>query len=154
MSRNYYQFAYVTTDIEQAMAHLAREEGIGGYMEMHESEFAITADTSAVANFALAFKGDLQFEIIQPLRGAIDFYKAVLPDTGYAMRFHHLGQHFEDRTEFDARVAAARAKWPIVAGAELLGGAYAYADARNDIGHYLEYFCFPEKSHLADVPRY
>ena len=36
----------------------------------------------------------------------------------------------------------------------LPGTDLAYFDARADLGHYLEYFCFPPGSHLEAVPSF
>jgi hypothetical protein len=63
-----------------------------------------------------------------------------------------VGQHFGERADYDAAVAQARARWPLPIGYEAMGGVYAYADARADTGHHLEFFCFPEGSHLDAVP--
>jgi hypothetical protein len=154
VSRDYYQFAYVTNDIDRAMEEIAAAQGIGGFMEMRDNAFPTGADRQAVCHFALAYKGDLQFELIQPLAEDVGMYRQALPQAGYATVFHHLGRHFDARADFAAALAQARSKWPIPAGYDTLGGVYAYADARKDLGHHLEFFCFPEGSHLDAVPRY
>ncbi|MCJ8156080.1 VOC family protein [Sphingomonas sp. LaA6.9] len=154
MSDNYYQYAYVTTDWKRAMEDIARTHDIGGFMEMPDAEFDTGEGRTAVCHFALAYKNDLQFEIIQPLSGDADVYRWGLPDAGYATRFHHLGRHFEDRAEFESHLAAARTRWELPIAADTQGGTYAYFDARADFGHFIEYFCFPKGSHLDAVPRY
>lgn len=154
MSRDYYQFAYVTNDIDRAMEEVARAQGLGGFMQMRDNAFPTGPERQAVCHFALAYKGDLQFELIQPLAEDVGVYSQVLPGEGYGLVFHHLGRHFGARADFDAALVQARSKWPIPIGHDTLGGVYAYADARQDLGHYLEFFCFPEGSHLDAVPRY
>lgn len=150
----YYQHAYVTTDWRRAMADIAATHGIGGFMEMPDAEFDTGANRKARAHFALAFRHGLQFEIIEPLAGDVDVYRWGLPESGYALRFHHLGRHFGDRAEFDRMVAAARARWTVPIAWDTMGGTYAYCDARADFGHFVEYFCFPPGSHLDAVPRF
>jgi hypothetical protein len=136
------------------MHEVAAVQGIGGFMEMRESAFSTGPDREAVCHFALAYKGALQFEIIQPLAQDVELYAQALPQAGYALVFHHLGRPFGRRADYDAAVAEARGKWPMPVGYETMGGVYAYADARADLGHHLEYFCFPEGSHLDAVPRF
>ena len=155
MSRdNYYQYAYVTTDWRRAMEDISRTHQIGSFMEMPDAEFDTGPGKTAVCHFALAYKNDLQFEVIQPISGDCSVYQWGLPDTGYATRFHHLGRHFADRTEFDRERAAGVSRWELPVAADTMGGTYAYFDARADVGHFIEYFCFPPGSHLEAVPRY
>ena len=107
-----------------------------------------------MCHFALAYKNDLQFEVIQPITGDCSVYQWGLPGDGYATRFHHLGRHFGDRAEFDRERATAVGRWDLPVAADTMGGTYAYFDARADFGHFIEYFCFPPGSHLEAVPRF
>ena len=152
-SQDYYQYAYVATDWERAKRELAEQHDIGAWMDMAEAEFDTGPGKTAVCHFALAYKNDLQFEVIQPLSGDCEVYRAGLPQDGYAKRFHHLGRHFSSRAEFDRHHAAASAKWSLPVAAETMGGEYAYFDARPDTGHFIELFIFPPGSHLDAVPR-
>jgi hypothetical protein len=154
ISDNYYQYAYVTTDWRRAMDDIALTNDISSFMEMPQAEFDTGPGKTAVCHFALAYKNDLQFEIIQPLSGDCSVYQWGLPASGYATRFHHLGRHFADRKEFDGERAAALTRWALPVAADTMGGTYAYFDARADFGHFIEYFCFPSGSHLDAVPRF
>lgn len=154
MSQDYYQHAYVTTDWQRAMEEIGAIQGIGHFMEMPDAQFDTGQNRQAVAHFALANRHGVQFEIIQPLSGDISVYQWGLPDEGYATRFHHLGRHFSDRAIFDVEVAAAKARWAMPIASDTMGGTYAYFDARDDLGHYLEYYCFPNGSHLDAVPSF
>lgn len=149
---DYFQFAYVTTDWRRAMEELAAQHDIGGWMEMPESLFDTGPGKTAVCNFALANKNGLQFEVIQPISGDCSVYRNGLPDTGYAKSFHHLGRHFGNRADFDRQMDAAKARYSLPVAAETQGGEYAYFDAREETGHFLEYFIFPADSHLSQVP--
>lgn len=153
-SLDYYQFAYITTDWGRAKAELEEQHDIGGWMDMADAEFDTGPGLTATCHFALAYKNDLQFEVIQPLGGDCDVYRQGLPESGYAKRFHHLGRHFSSCEDFDRHMALARTKWTLPVAAETMGGEYAYFDAREDTGHFVEYFIFPPDSHLADVPRW
>lgn len=152
MSRNYYQFAYVTNDFERAMKEIGAIHGVSDYMIMRDADFATSATSSAKCHFALAYKNGVQYEIIEPLSGDDHVYRQILPKDGYATLFHHIGQHFDTRAQFDEALAAAKAKWPTPIGHETMGGVYAYADARRDTGHHIELFHFPPGSHLDAVP--
>lgn len=154
MADDYFQYAYVTTDYQRAMLELSEQNDIGEWYVMADAEFDTGTDRTAICHFALAYKNDLQFEIIQPLSGDVDVYRAGLPKDGYALHFHHLGRHFGNISEFERHKEMAEAKWNMPIAHETMGGTYAYFDARDSFGHYLEYFCFPPDSHLADVPRY
>jgi hypothetical protein len=136
------------------MEELSTQHDIGNWMQMPDAEFDTGQDRKAVCHFALAYKNDLQFEIIQPLSGDDGVYRLGLRADGYAVRFHHLGRHFAARSEFDRHVEAAKAKWDMPIAWDTMGGTYAYFDAREDTGHFLEYFTFPLESHLAGVPRF
>lgn len=153
-SQNYYQHAFVTTDWKRAMKELSEQHDIGAWMQMPNAEFDTGQDRKAVCHFALAYKNDLQFEIIQPLSGDDGVYRAGLPEVGYAKRFHHLGRHFAARSDFERHVDAAKAKWDMPIAWDTMGGTYAHFYARADAGHFLEYFVFPPDSHLAGVPRF
>lgn len=149
---DYYQYAYVTSDWRRAMAELSAQHGITKWMEMEQAEFATGDGRSAVAHFALAFRNGLQFEVIEPVSGDCEVYRAGLPETGYAKRFHHLGRHFSTRAAFDDAMAQARARYAVPVASETMGGEYAYFDAREETGHFIEYFIFPPDSHLSQVP--
>ena len=135
------------------MEEIGRVHGISDYMQMRDARFPTGPATNALCHFALAFRKGVQFEIIQPLGEEDGLYRQILPGSGYATLFHHLGQHFASRADFDAALADARSRWPIPAGFETMGGVYAYADARKDMGHHLEFFSFPVGSHLDAVPQ-
>jgi hypothetical protein len=154
VGQDYYQNTYVTTDWRRTMAEIGAIHGIGGYMEMPDAAFDTGEGRKAVAHFALAYKGALQFEIIQPLSGDVAVYQWGLPADGYGTHFHHIGRHFADRAAFDAEIVAAKARWAMPVAWDTMGGTYAYFDAREDFGHFIEYFCFPVGSHLDAVPRF
>ncbi len=153
-SLKYYQYAYVTSDWKRAMDELGAQHDIGSWMEMPGAKFDTGRNRKATCHFALAFKNELQFEIIQPVSGDDSVYRIGLPESGYAKSFHHLGRHFDERAEFDRHVAVAAAKWNMPIAWDTMGGTYAYFDARQDTGHFIEYFIFPANSHLAAVPRF
>ncbi|MDQ4420343.1 VOC family protein [Sphingobium sp. DEHP117] len=151
---DYYQYSYVTTDWRRAMDELAEQHDIGGWFEMPDAVFDTGPGKTAVCHFALANKNGLQIEVIQPISGDCSVYRIGLPESGYAKRFHHLGRHFSNRADFDRHYAAAKARYTLPVAAETMGGEYAYFDARQDTGHFLELYIFPADSHLSQVPNW
>jgi hypothetical protein len=144
MSRNFSQLGYITNDIDRAMSDFRTLFEIPKFKTMRDLTFETLGDKCGRAHFALAFKGDIQYEIIQPLGGDVAFYAHAVPAEGYGVRFHHYGTHFASRSDFYAAMANARDRgWTIPMLSESFGGAYGYADARQDIGHFYEYLCFP-----------
>lgn len=154
MDRDYYQFAYVTNDFGRAIDVLREQHGMGPFQELRDLELPTGPSRLAVGHFAVAFKGGLQFEVIEPLAQDIGIYAGLVPEEGFGMAFHHLGRCFFALDDYRAALATARAQWAMPIDYEAFGGFFAYADARPHLGHYLEFFCFPDGRHLAGVPAY
>jgi hypothetical protein len=153
VSRDYFQYAYVTRDLDAAKEELRRTQGITEVMEMRDLIFPTGRGGEIGGHFIYAFKGALQFELIQPTQDEINLYTPHLPEEGRVLQFHHLGRHFGSRADYDATIAAAEARWPLPVNASFMGSVFAYADSRKDIGHHLEYFCYPPDSIFETVPR-
>jgi hypothetical protein len=129
---NFFQFGYVTTDLDTAMA-LYRDR-------FDVPEFYILP-AAIPTRTAFAWVGDTMVELIQP---GDDKYRPIyieaLPKSGIAL--HHLGYRVHDEhrwLEILAGLAAyeiptTRLQIPPELGMEVL-----YADARAQLGHYVEY---------------
>lgn len=154
MAKDFFQLGYATSDLQRAMRQIRVLHGIESFKVMHELHLPTGPGAEAVAHFALAFKEEIQFEIIEPIAGDIAIYQNILPVEGYAMRFHHLGRFVQSREAYDTCVQDARGRWNLPVDYGAFGGVYAYADARQDLGHYVEFFSFPNDDFFADVPRY
>ncbi len=154
MHKDFFQLGYVTNDFERAMRELGDLHAIGSFKQMRDLHLPTGAGREAVAHYALAFKLDLQYEIIAPVAGDVGIYRDALPDCGYALRLHHLGRFFSSLPHYEARLETARARWRMPIDYCAFGGFYAYADARQEVGHYMEFFSFPSDEFFADVPRY
>jgi len=154
MTSDYYQFAYVTNDFDQAIAMLREQHGMGPFHELRDLALPTGPDRVAEGHFGVAFKAGMQFEVIEPLGGDIGIYAGLLSEAEFGMAFHHLGRCFFSLDDYRAALASAAAQWEMPIDHEAFGGFFAYADARPRFGHYLEYFCFPDGRHLAGVPHY
>jgi hypothetical protein len=92
----------------------------------------------------IAYVGGIQFELIQPIADPERLYSSFLPADGtFAVRFHHLG--FNQEAVEQVRVLEQRLGQdhaiPMATDSETMP--VFYADARERLGHYLEYFSLP-----------
>ncbi len=154
MNTDFLQFCYVTNHLDRAVETLRGIHGMGAFKELRELHLPTGEGREAHCHFALAFKAGMQFEVIQPLSGDIGLYQDGLPNNEFAMKFHHLGRHISSVESYREALAVAKSRWSIPINMAEFGGYYAYADARRDYGHYLEFFCFPPGSEAIDAPRY
>jgi hypothetical protein len=152
--QDYFQQAYVTNDLDCAIEEIREIHGMGPFKVMRDLRLPLLPSGEAVGHFALAFKGALEFEVIEPLEGDVEFYGEILPAHGYATRYHHLGRFFASAGAYHVAVAQARARWSIPITGAVFDGLFSYANARADLGHHLEFFTFPDDAHLDGVPRY
>ncbi len=145
MLTDHYQNAYVTADIDRAVAMLVEQFGpvseprrIDGAAQMFRG-----TNGEGVGNMRIALVqvGKLQYELIQPVSGNVAIYAdALVPDR--VMTFHHVAMRTDDLEKMRAEVT--RLGYPIVAEGEARGDIrFFYADARKSFGHYLEYVWAP-----------
>jgi hypothetical protein len=154
MTNEFFQLGYVTNDFDRGMAELKALHSIGSFKEMRELHLPTGPDREWVGHFALAFKQGVQFELITPAGEDGGIYRDLIPDRGFTLRFHHLGRFVTSLGEYQNLLHDAATRWELPINCGAFGGFYAYADARKDLGHYLEYFTFPSREFFADVPRY
>jgi hypothetical protein len=141
--------AYVTRDIKQVLALFRVQYGVQNFMEFEVANVINTpaGRGTAVLKMALCWIGDLQYEGIEPVSGMVDIFKADLPPE-YPMRLHHIGMRIGKWDSFRADVE--RRNWPVVIEGAGRDGElkYLFVDARNSLGHYLEY-CWMTPEHWA-----
>ncbi|HEX7854944.1 MAG TPA: VOC family protein [Sphingobium sp.] len=143
----HFQNAYITRNIEKALETFRSRLGNGEEVRSFEIEQEIwTPKGKGKAKQKLAFVwvGNLQYELIEPVEGFVDVYADDLPDDD-SMKFHHINMRVDDWDEFRAKVD--REGWKIAiegqSGDQLK---FLYLDARDTLGHYLEYvWCSPER---------
>lgn len=137
----HYQNAYVVRDLDEAIRRLGEHHGVEGFAAL-EADFLLktpTGERSARMRVALGWAGRLQIELIQPISGDVDIYSAYLPaDPGDATpRLHHVAVRRDDLAAMRAEIAGL--KFPVVFEGEGPGIEYVLLDARESLGHYLEY---------------
>jgi hypothetical protein len=134
----HYQNAYITRDIGSAIERFRRRSAVERVIAFEASVDLWTprGRGAAVSKLAFIWIGDLQYELIQPVSGLVDIYRDALPaDDG--LKFHHTGTRVEDWADFRARVDEQDLPVVLEGGGDLLK--FLYLDARQLVGHYLEY---------------
>lgn len=134
----HYQNGYITRDIEKAIARFRNYAGVENVVSF-EVPVEVTTPKgrgTAVSKLAFIWINNLQYELIQPVSGLVDVYSDALP-TDDSIKFHHICMRVPEWNDFRARVD--RMGYPVV----LEGGSdalkFLYLDARDFLGHYLEY---------------
>ncbi|MGF6931123.1 catechol 2,3-dioxygenase-like lactoylglutathione lyase family enzyme [Paraburkholderia sp. UCT70] len=138
------QIAYVTSDIDQAIAYFDREHNVPEWARLPAIEIESMPGRTCTLNIALAFVGATQLELIQPLSGDDHIYRDALPASEFAIRHHHIAQLIATEAEFNRqREELAAQGMPIVLDGQMPGAArYFYTDHRATLGHYLEHIWY------------
>lgn len=134
----HFQNAYVTRDLDKALTLFRSRFGIDKVLQFDaEVDIRTPAGTGPAAfRTALAWVGSLQYEFIQPLSGLVQVYREALPD-GDGLAFHHVCMRVQDWER--TRAAIERGPHPVVLEGSTTGVRFVYVDARDTLGHYLEY---------------
>jgi hypothetical protein len=140
----HFQNAYVTRDIEKWVAYFEKNAKIDLLLR-HEGTTALLVKgepATQTCKLAFVWVGGMQYELIQPVDGRTEIYSDALPaDDGLA--FHHICTRILDWDEFRARVD--QQDLPIVLErSDGPGLKFLYLDARETLGHYLEYVSMPD----------
>jgi hypothetical protein len=135
----HYQNAYITRNIEKAIATFKKHADVRKILQYEGTTEVTTPAGRGTQTNKLAFiwVEDLQYEFIEPCPGGIvEIYREALPADD-SLKFHHICMRVEDWPDFRARVD--EQPFPVV----LEGGndalRFLYLDAREFLGHYLEY---------------
>jgi hypothetical protein len=134
----HYQNAYITRDIDKAVASFRSRADVA---DARVFEAAVEVQTPvgrgmAVSKLCFIWINNLQYELIQPVSGLVDIYRDALPADD-SLKFHHICMRVDNWQEFRARVPQQRLPVVLEGGSEHLR--FLYLDAREFIGHYLEY---------------
>jgi hypothetical protein len=141
----HFQNAYVTRSVEGALERFRARVGIEG-VRVFDAQFNVgTPGGPAVigAKIALIWIEGLQYEIIQPVSGDDGIYRDALP-AGDGLRFHHTCMRIDDWDAFREKVG--REGYRVVQEGDRGTLKFVYLDARDLVGHYLEY-CWMTPDH-------
>jgi hypothetical protein len=138
--QHHYQNAYITRDLDQGLADFKSQYGFDRFKQIEVTQQMTVRGKrgEATVKLALGWIGDLQYELIQPVSGLVDVYTDDLRGK-YPLEFHHVCMRVEDNwSEF--RAGLDRDKRPVVMEGGTPGHLqFVYVDARDTLGHYLEY---------------
>ena len=135
----HYQNAYVTRNLAKTVDEFAARASARSVLTFEATTEVLTGQGRKDQTLKLGFVwvGDLQYEFIEPVVEAVPVYSGWLSD-GDGPRFHHSCARVDDWDDFRRRVD--QQPWPLVfegaSGDELK---FLYLDARDLLGHYLEY---------------
>jgi hypothetical protein len=141
------QNAYVTTDMDQALALWRDAFDVTSFMVFENDAPGMVCSRPYRLKIALANVGGTEIELIQPLDGNA-FYSDVLPKDGsFAISFHHICMRIDGPlANFDAHMASLD---PVVHPVVYSGGMadmmrFTYTDERATLGHFIEHVWFDD----------
>jgi hypothetical protein len=146
--RDVLQLGYVTRDLERATAFFEKKLGAGGFVL---ADHQLTADFGGrprefAMRVALARVGNRQIEIIEPVSGAVEFYRDGFDYDRSVVVLHHVGIGVPGPIEaWDKVVADVRASgddFTLVFSSDDNPDfriRFGYVDTRPQYGHYTEY---------------
>ena len=140
------QIAYVTTDLEQALAVWREDFDVPAFHVFTNDMPGLESSHPYRLKIALATVGGTEIELIEPLDGSAPLHAEPLPaDGSFALRFHHVAMRIEGTlADFEAHMASLDpVRHPVVwSGAFADMMRFAYTDERNTLGHYVEHVWF------------
>lgn len=139
-----FQIAYVTNDIERALAVFADRYGVKAWRRM-EGELKEGGHIRVEFGWA----GGALFEVTQADGPGSELYRQGLPADGFAIRFHHLGYFIPTEAAWRALLAEIdEGKVKVFNETNVPGFLQARIVEAPDLGHYIEYI-FPEAGGVA-----
>lgn len=135
------QLGYVVPDIKAAMHHWAEALGIGPWFYLGEVslEGAVASDkaVSGSLKIALANSGDMQVELIEPVKGSSPYYD-FLNETGGVGGLQHLSSWPEPAQLEKIVEAYKKSGGKLVIEGEMSGTRYVYLDTQFHQGTLFE----------------
>ena len=134
----HFQNAYLTRNLRSAIELFEARADIRKLLQFEATTEVMTPSGPGICTNKLAFIwiGDFQYELIEPVSGSVTLYLEQLPADD-SLRFHHVCMRVDDWSEFRARVDRQPYPVAIEGGNDALR--FLYLDAREFLGHYLEY---------------
>ncbi len=137
------QVAYVTDDLDAAMALFQREYGAPGFYSFSNAGSGMPMEGQPILRVALARVGGVEIELIQPIGGASDIFTDVLKGGAKPeIRFHHLAIRVDGTlNDWAAHRAEVLDKGRPLAFEGELGEdlRFFYTDERALLGHFVEH---------------
>lgn len=155
--KGFLQLGYVTTNLDQALAIFSERYGIPEFMKLHDVHGTLDDGGQLRFHVGLAYVGDTQIELIEPCGGQDGLYRDFLPQTGFAIRFHHISQLLDSQDEADQLLQTVAARGLRIAYRSEREGLSRniYTDHVATLGHYMEHMYFTDEGLkvFAKIPR-
>lgn len=143
---NQYQMAYVTPDVGKATEILKAQFGVSEFKGLVGEDYIENrvwtpeGERDIAMRIGIAVVGRLTIELLEPVSGATEIFTGML-EPGQPLKLHHIGMRCED-------IDLARAENEKMGRRVVMAGGYKdarfiYVDARETLGHYLEYSSAP-----------
>jgi glyoxalase/bleomycin resistance protein/dioxygenase superfamily protein len=152
LTRNIFQVAYVTADLDTAIAQYRSLYGIDHFLVINTAEF----NSDPALRAAFAWHGSVMIELVQPIEEPNPIYVDVLRGSESLTKLHHIGHVCSDEAEWnEVREALDVANVTVSREADVPGVMkFFYGDFRPINGHYREYILqHSEKSFFRLVPQ-
>lgn len=137
---NHFQNAYVTRDLDKSIELMQKRYGIGHFLCMDPDIEVMTPEgpRQSICRAALGWADpEIMIELIEPVGGTVDIYSELLPGDD-SPRFHHAAMRVDDWDAMHQHLETQG--WRIAIEHHMPEGLnFMYVDARDTIGHYLEY---------------
>lgn len=141
--RGFFQNAYVTHDIDRALAVCGPAMRLGDIAAYDYDLLLRTPEGERAVSLKVAtgWVGGLQVELIQPVSGHIAPYAGGLPADrdDFVPRWHHLAVRRDDPDALTREVAALGL--PVIFETGGNGIASTFVDATSLVGHAIEFVC-------------
>jgi hypothetical protein len=134
----HYQNAFVTRNIDKAVDTFRSRSKVKDVITFDASVQVWTpkGQGTVISKLAFIWINNLQYELIQPVSGLVEVYTDELrADDG--LKFHHICMRVDRWEDFRARVDKQDLPVVLEGGGDMLK--FLYLDARELLGHYLEY---------------
>lgn len=157
----FYQNAYVTTDLDQALEMFKSTYGVPSFLVM-ASDMGVRCrgqDGRMNVRLALSNLNGVQIEVIEAGEGCIDLYREGLPAEGFGLAHHHVAMKvlgtLDDWNSWRAQAADSDRGF-VLEGQVGDTARWAYLDDKRRLGHYTEYLWTADggKGMDAAIPRY
>jgi len=152
LNRNIFQVAYVTADLDAAIAQYRSHYGIDHFLVINTAEF----NPDPALRAAFAWHGATMIELVQPIEEPNPIYVEVLRGSESLTKLHHIGHVCSNEAQWnEVRTALKAANVPISREGDVPGVMkFLYADFRSLNGHYREYILqHGDKSFFGMVPQ-
>ena len=147
-----FQIAYVTGDLDRAVAAMKTRFGIGTMMVTR----GVAHSPTTRIDMALAWAGDWMIELVQPHGDGASVFEAIRPEPGRLLRHHHFGHLLRSEEAWQAlRDRIAASGQPVFVEKDTGFFHYVFVDARDTLGCFTEHMtCTPEGLRMLEtVPR-